>query len=544
MDSPSSNSTRPVYVKLIVGAVIARIVLQMLNRGGRGEDDEAFSYTARNRSVEDAIGSEGLLAIDLIGDEASGECISRDAFGEFTGELTEEQAMCITYGRREACVEPCLWYTRERETAMGTDEDLSDIDGTTTPTVCARDPVDGVCLPGFELNEGGCCILPASELPSGGEIALEIGVDIAKGEVCGLILTLSPAIFKFLAGEGLTEGAETAMRRAFRAMDMARTGGRVIAKMKTRLASRTGAKFGAARVTRIGGGVANKVSTKLAAKMAKRLAATMAARAAAKLASVAAKASSVIAAPLIVFDIFSMLLDMGDPRGYNTFAENAVIQQARGVSEFELQRFAQEQGIEYPFTFPLPTAFPAAWDTVVTPALEDRYLNAAMVRLSDDHIMFVFEALLDETEFPEVVTTAIGANLLEEMNRDPVDRDDEVYRVLTTGQVVTGARWIDTGRSKPTKGRRITDSKLVQLLQRKIPTTTTNLGLARAVKRFGGMMDNLPFMSTEDMDVNPFTEDIRLAPEEVPMGVNFDAYTYVHVNGRYCGYQHVPNGIV
>ena len=67
---------------------------------------------------------------------------------------------------------------------------------------------EDLAAPGFELGEDGCCTLPASELPSAGEIALEIGLDIAKGEACSLIIALSPAILRFLAGEGLTEGAE------------------------------------------------------------------------------------------------------------------------------------------------------------------------------------------------------------------------------------------------------------------------------------------------------------------------------------------------
>ena len=536
-------------MRIVVGVLISRLILHILNRE-RDEHVELFSYVARNQNVDDAVGDEGLHADDLIGTDNetySGECISRNVIGEFTGNLTAEQATCITHTKREDCVDPCLWYTPDRETEGVTDTDLADIDE--TPRVCAREPVKGVCASGFELGKDGCCTLPVSDLPGAGAIALEVGLEITKGEACGLIIALSPAILKFLAGEGLTEGAERAMKRAFRAMDMAKTGTKVIAKMKTRLAAKTGVKFGSARVTTIGGRVANKLGSdaarqaakataKMATKMAKKMATTMAVRAGAKLASMAAKASSVIAAPLIIFDIFSMLLDMGDPRGYNTFAENAVIQQAREVSEYELQKFAQKQKIEYPFTFPLTTAFPAAWDTVVTPALEERYLNAAMVRLSEDHIMLLFEALLDETDFPEDVTNAIGVNLMEEMNRNPHDRDDEVYRALTSGQVVTGTRWIDTGRSKPKHGRQITDANLIKRLQSKVPTATTNLGLARAVKRFGGLLDSIPFLSTEEDVVNPFTEDIRLTVEEVPTKTSgkpfkFDAYTYVELNGKY-----------
>ena len=550
MDSSSSVRKRPDFVKIIAGLLIARLVFHILNRNN-DDDNDTYSYVSRHRSLDDAVGEEGLHASDLFDDVENGECISRNVIGEFTGDLTEEQETCITYTKKAECIEPCLWYTPDREAV---DMDLADIDDDAAPKVCMREPVDGVCAPGFELNEDGCCTLPLSELPSVGDIAIDIGLDIAKGEACSLIIALSPAILKFLAGEPLSPRAAKAVKAAFKAMKMAATGGRVVLRLQARLATKMGAKFGAAKggkiAARLGaklaGGLAVRKSAmkamtataKIAGAMAKRLGIQFATRSASKLLSMAAKATGVITAPLLVFDIYSLLLDLGDPRGYNTFAENAVIQQAREVSEYELQKFAKGQEIEYPFTFPLNTAFPAAWDTIVTPALEKRYLNKAMMRLADDHIMLVFEALLDETDFPDAVADSIGVNLLEEMNRDPNDRDDEVYRVLTSGQVVTGTRWIDTGRSKPATGRQITDPNLIQRLESKIPQATTNLGLARAVKRFGGLLDNLPFMSTEEDVVNPFTEDIRLLPDEVPMKstgkpFTFDAYTYVELNGKY-----------
>ena len=339
MDSESERRHRPPYLRIVAGLLITAIVLEWLKRH-TDRDDSTFSYIARNQRIGDAVGEEGLQVADLL---TMGGCISRNVPGEFTGHLTEEEAQCITYGTKKACNKPCLWVS---EDTLGGDEDLADIDDDAPPVLrCGRDADKGVCAPGYELDEHGCCNLPASELPHVGDVVFDLGADIAKGEVCGLIIALSPAIFKFLAGEGLTKGAEVAMKRAFKAMNMVKTGGRAIAMMNARLTTKMGVKFGAARVTSIGGKVATKLgarAAKQAAKatanmaktMAKKMAATMAARAGAKMASMIAKASSVIAAPLIVFDIFSMMLDMGDPRGYNTFAENGVIKQAREVSEY------------------------------------------------------------------------------------------------------------------------------------------------------------------------------------------------------------------
>ena len=567
MNQRSSDGAKFDHLKVFVGMLIAYIVLQMLKRGKGTGDDETFSYIARTSAVDAVIGTEGLSVNDILGDGTigdgttgngttgdgttgggvtDGECISRNVFGEFTGELTDEQALCITYSQQETCVEPCLWYTRDRDAPTGSDEDLADIDE--SGKACARDPVGGVCAAGFALGTDGCCNLRESVGPSHTERALDMGLEIAKGEVGGVILAMSPAILKFLAGEGLTKGGELAMKRGFKALGMGKEGVKLIAKVKARLATKMGVRFGAAKVTKIGGKLATRVGSKVMARaalatarmariLAKKLATTMAVRAGAKLASIAAKATSVIAAPLAIIDIFSMVLDMGDPRGYNTFAENAVIQQAREMSEYMLNNFASTENIEYPFTFPLTTAFPLAWQQVVSPALESRYLNAAMTKLSADHLLTVFEALLDEADFPDDVNEAIGMNLIAETNRDPVDRDNEVYRVLTTGQVVTGVRWVDTGRSKPSTGRQLTHTGLVNLLRRKIPTETRNLGLARAVQRYGGLIGSLPFLSKEEKDVNPFVEDIVLTPEEMiemnSFGMTFDAFTYVEVNGAY-----------
>ena len=153
-------------------------------------------------------------------------------------------------------------------------------------------------------------------------------------------------------------------------------------------------------------------TAKMAKALGRKLATMMAVKAGAKVASMAAKAASVIAAPLAIFDIFSMALDMGDPRGYNTFAENAVIQQAREMSEYMLNNFASTENTEYPFTFPLTTAFPLAWQQVVSPALESRYLNAAITKLSADHLLSVFEALLDEADGHCVLLEPPRPNLL------------------------------------------------------------------------------------------------------------------------------------
>ena len=511
----------------------------------REKKDAAHGFQYVHSKIDSALGSEGLTSTDLLEweDEEGGggsTCVARNVMGEFTGELSEEELKCIDHMTEEDCADPCLWYDPDKVTRG------DDATGTTTEpplATCARPPNDaGVCPEGYEQVDG-CCHLLESKQPSFSVI--ETGLDIAKGEAGSLILAISPAIFKFLAGEGLTDGAKVAMKRAFKAMNMAKTGVRLIAKMQARLATKAGIKFGVARIKgtvgRTAAKQAAKAASKLAATMARKMAATMMARAAAKIMSMAAKASSVIAAPLAVFDFLSMMLDMGDPRGYNTFAENAIIQQARAVSEYQLQNFALSDGIEYPFTFPLTAAFPLAWETVVTPALEEAYLNAAMAQLDENHIMLLFEALLDDQPFPEAVDRAIAAKYDELLHANPKERDDLVYRVLTKGQVVTGVRWVDTGRVKPTKGKEVKSADLIALLTSKLPTSNQNLSLSRAIMRFGGMLDSIPFLSVEEADtVNLFTEDIVVENASlIPTGISLNAYSYVLINGKY----YVPSDV-
>lgn len=99
MDSSSSSKRRLDFVRIVVGMLIIRLI-------------------ARNQDVDDAIGDEGLHVADILPESESttytGECISRNVVGEFTGELTEEQSTCITHMTTEECVEPCLWYTPDR----------------------------------------------------------------------------------------------------------------------------------------------------------------------------------------------------------------------------------------------------------------------------------------------------------------------------------------------------------------------------------------------------------------------------------------------
>ena len=492
MDIRQERRTWNSWIAAIVGLCIAKLVFEGFrarHRVGNG----VFRYEARNRILSGVVGEEG-VSIDEI----------------------------VTH-------------------PVATEEDERSIDS------CSKDHKGGVCPSGYELDERGCCALPMSDA-SLGEVVVDVGLEIAKGEACSLIIALSPAVFKFLAGEGLTKGAEKAMERAFKALDMAKTGTRVIARMKAKLVTETAGAFGSARVVTPGKrGIVNTLgrhtvrrvthsTSALAAKMGRKLAATMTIRAGVKLSSMAAKASSVVAAPLIVFDVLSMLLDMGDPRGYNTFAENAIIQQAREVSEYELQKFASEQAVEYPFTFPLSTAFPRAWDAVVTPTLEETYLHRAMSRLGEEHIMMVFEALVEDRNFPDEVSQAIGRLFVEEMRRTPTERDDVVFRALTTGQTVTGVRWVDIGHSKPARGKQLTDVQLLTRLREKRPKSMPNLTLTRAMRRFGGIMSSMTVSG--QANVNPFEEDIQLSREEVPLDAagrafDFDAYTYVELNGRY-----------
>ena len=303
--------------------------------------------------------------------------------------------------------------TREGEETSTTAED----------TTCTRDNErpqreDGTCDPGFESSENGCCVLPRSESPS---LALELASSIGVEVAASVAMNFLPALLRMIMQR---TGAHRLAPKQFAKISARAAAGRQLARgALARLQSKINAKVSATASK----GVAKRIATSMAATFAKKLALTFATR----MASAMAKTTS----PLIIFDVFSMALDMADPEGYNTFVSNGVIDQARDAASVQLENEAKRTGREFPMIFPIDVAFSTAYETHVLPALQDTFLNGAIERLTEYEVTVLFECLIDETDIPEDIAVTIGEHVEDVVNAEPTRRDDCIWRALKEARV-------------------------------------------------------------------------------------------------------------
>lgn len=273
---------------------------------------------------------------------------------------------------------------------------------------------DGTCGPGFEKSENGCCVLPRTIYPSLAlELASSIGVEVASSVANDFLPQLMKMIMK-------RTGADTLASKKFaRTIANAKAGRGLVKGALTRLQTKINTKVSATASK----AVARRTASAMAGQFAKKLALTFATK--------MAKAMAKLGSPLILFELFSMALDMADPEGYNTFVSNQIIDQARDVAAVQLENEAKRTGREFPMIFPIDVAFSKAYEMHVLPAIQDEFLNDAMDRLTEYDLTVLFECLVDETDIPEDIAITIGEYVEEVMNADPTRRDDCIWRALT-----------------------------------------------------------------------------------------------------------------
>ena len=250
---------------------------------------------------------------------------------------------------------------------------------------CARPPDDvtGECPPHFELDEAGCCALkPAPEGPSDLEAYATLGATVARDVAAG-------AAVDFMAKK---------------------VAARVGAKLATRFGQRTAVKAVSRAVT--------SMTAKIAAKsaLAGKIAAT--------------GVGAPVAALMLAFDAVSILLDMGDPEGYNNFTENAITQRALRAAWARMQTTALETGRDYPMVFPVEQAFPEAWASAAMPALYDMVGADAFGDLSEAQIERLADAAADDADVPADVAAALDAAYQRRMHADPARRDRVLLEAL------------------------------------------------------------------------------------------------------------------
>lgn len=195
---------------------------------------------------------------------------------------------------------------------------------------CMFKSENGVCKPGFTYNsETKCCELnesdPIKRSQIMKDIAKEVGMSIA-----------------------ITEGAKF----------LVKGGGKLATK------------FGSKVVSRAIGKVSGKLAVKAGAKMG-----VMAGKMGAK------AAMGPVGWAMMAFDIISMALDFADVGGYATFTANSVNTRTRNALEFQMEKVARDNGMDYPMLFPVGDAFPKEYEAV-TSRLSGQFMNDILADIS------------------------------------------------------------------------------------------------------------------------------------------------------------------
>ena len=287
---------------------------------------------------------------------------------------------------------------------------------------CAFKPSeDGTCPTGFVPDDQGCCTQINAPPPN---VPLETTVFIAKEII-------------------LPELAQAAGHKM--AKIMAKRGPGLIAKLSSRLTAVQGSKVASKVVAKQVGRMVGKMVKKMALKVGLGVA-----KIGTKMAAFAS--AGPVGAVLAVFEVFSMLLDVLDPAGYENFTTNNMNENARMVAEVAMYTALKEQGCDYPMIFPVQLAFPkefAEADQCVIgtlygeafEALGDADLDTigglmdeAIDALPDTVTQQEIDAALDSVIFPDDIVARMGDIVVELMNSDPVRRDrmryDELKRLL------------------------------------------------------------------------------------------------------------------
>ena len=280
------------------------------------------------------------------------------------------------------------------------------------------DASTGACADGFIPDLKGCCTQAMSRPPN---VPLEITKTLATEVVLPIM-------------------GEVVARRMPRILK----GG---ARLSANLAARMGVGAGAR------GAIATKFAAPKFARMLGNLVAKAAVKLGAKVAAIGAKmvafaSTGPVAIALVVFELFSMLVDIMDPSGYENFTSNAVNTNARMVAEVAMYTALKEVGVDYPMIFPVQVAFPDAFaqanQNVVAHLWGEAFemlseaenarigdlMEAAVNALPESATEAEVDAAMDSVELPEDMLLTLENNVYAIMDNDPVRRDRMCYEEM------------------------------------------------------------------------------------------------------------------
>lgn len=207
-------------------------------------------------------------------------------------------------------------------------------------------------------------------------------------------------------------------------------------------------RAGVAVNTRIGGQAAAATGRALSTKAATRAVATVAGKTAGKAATKGAakmalktfgKASmKLVGGPLgvvlIVVEVISLVLDIMDPMGYQTFQPNEVMRNMRNKIDVDTEKALTEgemsENQDYPMTFPLAFAFPE-YEEEYSTKLFEKFLPKALELMDGDMVVEFFVTVLgsesEDAEIPDTIQNAIDDSFELALAKHHLERDQFIY---------------------------------------------------------------------------------------------------------------------
>lgn len=175
--------------------------------------------------------------------------------------------------------------------------------------------VNGKCLPGWEVNDAGCCDpveSAADRKKAQRKMMMDMGKQLIKEELTTVV-------------------AKALLKR----------GGKMVLKLV--------GKFGAKILAKMAIKIVAKVGVKLAASAAKWA---------------AYGSAGPVGAAMMLFDMLSMAVDIMDLGGYASFTHNTTNTATRDSIEYMVEKGMREAGMDYPQLFPVGEAFPKEYGQV------------------------------------------------------------------------------------------------------------------------------------------------------------------------------------
>jgi len=206
----------------------------------------------------------------------------------------------------------------------------------------------------------------------------------------------------------------------------------VVKKLATKVASKVGQKV-ASKVIGKAGVAAIKAMVKALSKIAIKVAAKISAKLA------MAASAGPIGALWMAFDVLSMAMDFLDPKGYDLFTANKIIQQQFKITAKQsFDAMALDKG-SYPPMFPLSLFFPTEWEDIVAPAIGNKYnqptIDAMIAKFGEDQLItWTNEAesgIVDADTGSSRLETEYARLMIVVTNADPKSRDKYQFDVLS-----------------------------------------------------------------------------------------------------------------